>query len=78
VTDSTATPPPEQGIRVMSQGLSAEEIAAVTAVIEANVEDELAALHDEVTIGPSAWEKTQRPLRSPLHPGVHEWRSFSG
>jgi hypothetical protein len=62
---------------VLSTGVTAEELAAVAAVIEAAVEDELAELHADVQIGPSAWEQSQRDLREPLHPGPGEWRGFS-
>ncbi len=68
----------EPAIRVLSRGLSAEEIAAVTAVVDAAVESELDELHSGVHIEPSAWERSQRSLREPLHPGAGAWRSFSG
>jgi len=73
-TDNTASEP---AIRVLSRGLSAEEIAAVTAVVDAAVESELDELHGEVHIEPSAWERSQRALRTPLQPGAGAWRSFS-
>jgi hypothetical protein len=77
VNDSTPTSAPEPGIRVLSRGISAEELAAVTAVIEAAVEDELSELASDPQIGPSAWERSQRSLRTPLHPAAGAWRGFS-
>ena len=74
--ESTDALPPS--IRILTPGLSAEEIAAVTAVIEAAVEEELEALHDDVHIGPSAWERSRRSLRTPLQTGPGAWRSFTG
>ena len=70
--------PTAADIRVVRGQPTPEELAAVTAVIHGIV-DELAdaeatrALH--VT---TAWQRTQRRLRQPLHPGQGAWRSFSG
>ena len=62
---------------MISSSVSAVELAAVTAVIEAAVEEELDELHSDVRIGPSAWERSQRGLRGPLQRGEGAWRSFS-
>jgi hypothetical protein len=77
VNDSTAGTAPEPIIRVLTAGVSAGELAAVTAVIEAAVDEEIEQLRAEVQIGPSAWEQSQRALRAPLHPGPGAWRGFS-
>ncbi|WP_291040311.1 acyl-CoA carboxylase subunit epsilon [Herbiconiux sp.] len=69
---------PDTPLQVVSSGITAEELAAVTAVLEAAIEEELDELHSEVIIEPSAWERSQRALRSPLHPGPGVWRAFSG
>jgi hypothetical protein len=69
---------PDTPLQVVSSGITAEELAAVTAVLEAAVEEELDELHSEVLIGPSAWERSQRALRDPVHPGPGVWRSFAG
>jgi hypothetical protein len=53
------------------------ELAAVTAVITSMIED----FEDgQATEGPlvSAWQRSQRSIRTPLHPGTGAWRSFSG
>ena len=63
-------------IRVVSAA-TPDEVAAVTAVLTQAL-DELA---DEMGAqgGPavSAWQRSQRQLRRPLHPGPGAWRSFS-
>lgn len=65
-------------LRIVSKGASPEEIAAVTAVLRGAL-DELA---EELAVesGPrvSAWQRSQRAMRSTLHPGAGAWRSFSG
>ncbi|MBC7591349.1 MAG: acyl-CoA carboxylase subunit epsilon [Salinibacterium sp.] len=63
-------------LRIVSTGVSAEEIAAVTAVLQGAL-DELAddlAVRGEARV--SAWQRSQRSVRRPLVPGA--WRSFSG
>jgi hypothetical protein len=54
------------------------EVAAVTAVLAAALEElsGQSALQGEAPA--SAWQRAQRPLRAPLHPGAGQWRSFSG
>ena len=65
-------------IRIVSNGATTEDIAAVTAVLQAA----LAELADGqgAAEGPttSAWERSQRPMRRPLVPGHGQWRGFSG
>ncbi|CAN5209879.1 hypothetical protein BH09ACT1_BH09ACT1_02590 [soil metagenome] len=64
-------------ISVVSGNPSSEELAAVTVVLEAMLDE----LDDAVAVeGPrvSAWQRSQRALRKPLHPGYGAWRSFSG
>ena len=64
-------------IRVISASATADDIAAVTVVVE----QALAELADELGAEPgpsvSAWQRSQRPLRVPLRPGPGAWRSFS-
>ena len=80
-TDSAASEPP---IRVLSSSLSAEELAAVTVVVDAAVEEELDELQSTeaqaaaALRAPSAWERSQRSLREPVHPDAGAWRAFSG
>jgi uncharacterized protein (DUF1800 family) len=63
---------------VVSKSLSAAELAAVTVVVGAAVEQELDELQTETVDAPSAWERSRRGLRTPLQPGSGAWRSFSG
>ena len=55
---------------------SAEEIAAVTAVLQGAV-DELAE-SNSVATPVSAWNRSQRSVRGTLTPGQGAWRGFSG
>jgi hypothetical protein len=65
-------------IRIVSTGADAADVAAVTAVLTAAL-DELAASQAADTATPiSAWQRGQRQLRTPLMPGPGAWRSFSG
>lgn len=65
-------------IRIVSTGADAADVAAVTAVLTAAL-DELAASHAADAATPiSAWQRGQRQLRTPLVPGPGAWRSFSG
>jgi len=63
-------------IIVVSGGPDAAEMAAVTAVLS-GVLDELAAEQGRRKLqGPSAWERSQRGLRTPLQPGSGSWQAF--
>jgi hypothetical protein len=55
-----------------------EDMAALTAVL-GEVLDELAAEQGRLEHAlPSAWSRSQRPIRLPLTSGVGAWRSFNG
>jgi ribosomal protein S12 methylthiotransferase accessory factor YcaO len=70
--------PPAGDLRIVSPGATPEEIAAVTAVLRAALE-ELAAAHERDGVPVvSAWQRSQRPIRATVTPGVGAWRSFSG
>ena len=60
-------------IRITGGQPSDEEIAALTAVLSAAL-DELAGDHRRQRITPTAWERSQRGVRTPLTPGT--WNSF--
>ena len=54
------------------------ELAAVTAVVGAVLE-EIASDHERATVpGVSAWQRNQRPVRQPITRGTGTWRAFSG
>jgi hypothetical protein len=63
-------------IKVISKNATPLEIAAVTAVVTATLE-ELADAQSTDEATPSAWQRSQRSLRTPLHPGPGAWRGFS-
>jgi hypothetical protein len=64
----------EYDIRIIGGRPSDEEIAAVTAVLSAALE-ELSADHGRrQRLTPSAWERSQRSVRAPLTPGT--WKTF--
>ncbi|WP_025155574.1 acyl-CoA carboxylase epsilon subunit [Leifsonia aquatica] len=66
-------------IRFVTRGVTAEEIAAVTAVLTAAAAEQAAAAAAARPVaGPDAWVRSQRRLRTPLNPGPGAWRSFSG
>ncbi|UAJ80538.1 hypothetical protein IT072_05800 [Leifsonia sp. ZF2019] len=65
-------------IRFITRGVTAEEVAAVTAVLTAAAAEQAAAARDaRPATGPDAWGRSQRSLRTPLSPGPGAWRSFS-
>ncbi|RLP73974.1 acyl-CoA carboxylase subunit epsilon [Mycetocola manganoxydans] len=69
----------DQGVnvRVLRGSPTPEEIAAVTAVLTAAVVEEAARADAVPSDGPSAWQRSQRILRSPLQAGAGRWRNFS-
>ena len=72
------TPQGTPDIRVVSPSATPDEIAAVTVVVTqalAELAEELGAETGPVV---SAWQRSQRQMRTPLHPGPGAWRGFSG
>jgi hypothetical protein len=66
-------------LRFVTRGVTAEEIAAVTAVLTvAAAEQDAAARGSRPAAGADGWQRSQRPLRTLLIPGPGQWRSFSG
>ena len=63
--------------RIVSKNVTPEEVAAVTAVLQSALEEQVAS----PVVGPapvSAWQRNQRTLRHPLRPGPGAWRGFVG
>ncbi len=60
-------------LRVVSKGATAAEVAAVTAVLTAAL-DELAAQGATEEPAITAWQRSQRPMRAPIHPAPGAWR----
>ena len=59
---------------ITTPNLEAEEIAAVTAVLQAALADAADASPAATAAPVSGWEKSRRDLRTPIHPGPGEWR----
>ena len=66
------------GLRIISKGVSVEEIAAVTAVITASLDELASTMAVDAAAPTSAWQRSQRSVRSTLVPGAGNWRNFSG
>ncbi|MFF1875687.1 acyl-CoA carboxylase epsilon subunit [Kitasatospora herbaricolor] len=65
-------------LRIVTPGVTPEEVAALTAVLTAAMaEHEEAARSARTTSGPDGWARSQRALRGPLDAGSGAWRSFS-
>ena len=65
-------------LRIISTGATPEEVAAVTAVLQAALDELAADLSPAPTHAVSAWQRGRGAVRSPLQPGPGAWRSFSG
>jgi hypothetical protein len=65
-------------LRIVSSGATPEEIAAVTAVLHRALDELAAEAAPQSAATVSAWQRSQRAVRSPLSPGTGAWRSFSG
>ena len=65
-------------IRIVSPNATAADIAAVTAVLTAALDELAAAQAAESSVPVSAWQRGQRQLRTPVVPAAGAWRSFSG
>ncbi|MEO7349574.1 MAG: acyl-CoA carboxylase subunit epsilon [Terrimesophilobacter sp.] len=66
-----------QEIRVVRGDPTPEELAAVVSVLEsmaAELEGTRARAEEKSA---SAWTQSQRPIRTPILPGLSRWRSFS-
>ncbi|NEN06987.1 hypothetical protein G3T36_14070 [Diaminobutyricibacter tongyongensis] len=65
-------------ITFVTRGVTADEVAAVTAVLTAAIAERAADRAVRSPRGASAWERSQRALRSPLTPSDGSWRGFTG
>ncbi len=65
-------------IAVLSGNPDPLELAAVTAVLEAALGELAEENGRREPGGPSAWERSQRTVRTPIHPGPGAWRGFGG
>jgi len=64
-------------IVVLGGNPDAAELAAITAVVTGMLEELAEEQGGRELSGPSAWERSQRAIRTPLRPGPDRWRGFS-
>lgn len=60
-------------LRILTPGLSAEEIAAVTAVVSVALAEQRDSAETPAARAQSEWMATRRPLRTAVHPGPGHW-----
>jgi hypothetical protein len=70
------TPVPD--LRIISKGAAADDVAAVTAVLRGALDELASGIDLEAGIAVSAWQRSQRPIRSTVDRGPGAWRGFSG
>ena len=68
----------DSDITFLTGGVTPHEVAAVSAVLTAALAEQAADSAVRTRRGRSAWERSQRHLRTPLMPGHGAWRSFDG
>ncbi len=66
--------PQSYDIRLVGGKPSDEEVAAATAVLSASLEELSADDGRRQRLTPSAWERGQRSVRTPLTPGA--WKTY--
>ena len=78
MSDKTPVPDaPSTSFTIVAGNPTAAEVAAVTAVLGAALE-ELASDHErDAASGPTAWQRSQRAIRTPIVRGHDSWRGFS-
>ena len=83
-TDAGAAPPADAtgvapaSFTVVAGDPTPAELAAVTAVVSAVLE-EIASDHAAAAAPVvSAWRRSQRAIRTPITRGIDSWRGFSG
>jgi len=64
-------------IQITGGSPTPEEVAAVTAVLQATLDELAAEQAMRSGLAVTAWQRSQRQLRAPLHPGPGAWRGFS-
>lgn len=77
MTESTprhAADPQPIEFTITTPNLEAEEIAAVTAVMQAALANASESVPETILPAASGWQKSRRDLRTPIHPGPGEWR----
>jgi hypothetical protein len=80
VIDTTAAADPvpfaetEAQLTVLSRNVTPEEVAAVTAVVNGALSEELDDSAAAEALGEAEWMKRRRALRGTLRPGPGAWR----
>lgn len=64
-------------VQIVSGNPTPEELAAVVAVLEGMTQELEGTSARAAARAASAWRLSQRPIRTPIVPGVTRWRSFS-
>ena len=72
-SEGTESAQPSPDIRILSGNPDAVEVAAVTAVLTAALDELAGEQRRRQAAGPSAWQRSQRTVRTPLPLG--DWRS---
>ncbi|MBH0082813.1 MULTISPECIES: acyl-CoA carboxylase epsilon subunit [unclassified Salinibacterium] len=62
-------------IRIVSANVSADEVAAVTAVVRAALLESAELAGADETAPITAWARSQRPIRQPLSRGPGAWNA---
>lgn len=65
-------------IEFVTRGVSAAEVAAVTAVLNAMLHEQAEHLRKRPEPVRSRWADPERLVRSPIHPGPGNWRNVTG
>jgi len=77
VSDTTAGATAALDLRILAGNPDAEEVAAVTAVVSAVLEELAENNERSIVRHPDAWQRSQRSLRGAVHAGPGAWRGFS-
>ncbi|MBB5632693.1 hypothetical protein BKA04_000916 [Cryobacterium mesophilum] len=64
-------------IRVVRGNPTADELAAVVSVIKAMTAELEGTRAQSEARAASGWRLSQRPIRTPIIPGITRWRGFS-
>jgi hypothetical protein len=64
-------------LRIIFGDPTPTELAAVTAVLSAMIEEAESSRRQSGRRGQSAWQRSQAPIRQTLSPGFGAWRTFS-
>jgi hypothetical protein len=64
----------DETIRILGGDPSDEEIAALTAVLTVALDELAGDTRRRQRLTPTAWERSQRAVRTPLVPGT--WKTF--